>query len=118
MSNILRIPELKPMEVAALRASTTPPILLDVREPHEHQWASLGDGVVTAPLSHLAAQGLQALPLEARDPQAHLIIFCHHGVRSAQVVLWLRQQGWNQVYNLQGGIDAWASDIDASVGRY
>lgn len=118
MSHFFQIPELKPVEVAALRAAPNPPILLDVREVYEYHWASLGAGVVTAPLSDLAARGLPALPPEASDPQTPLIVFCHHGVRSAQVVLWLRQQGWDQVYNLQGGIDAWAAEVDASVGRY
>ncbi|MBC7994862.1 MAG: sulfurtransferase, partial [Rhizobacter sp.] len=43
---------------------------------------------------------------------------CHHGVRSLQVVAFLERQGYEQVYNIAGGIDAWAREVDASVPLY
>ena len=94
-------------------------ILLDVREPIELTYANLGEGVLRAPLSELAQQGPDALPNEViADKNAEIIVMCHHGNRSAQVTAWLLQQGWLNVHNLDGGIDAYAAAIDPSVGRY
>jgi rhodanese-related sulfurtransferase len=50
--------------------------------------------------------------------ETEIVVMCHHGVRSAQVVSWLRQQGWTNVWNLSGGIDAYARDVDPAVGFY
>lgn len=105
-------------EVAARRAGGEQFILLDVREEYERRWADLNSGVYYAPLSELATHGVSALPTAAQDKQAEIVVFCHLGQRSLQVVWWLRQQGWENVWNMTGGIDAWARTIDASVGRY
>jgi rhodanese-related sulfurtransferase len=43
---------------------------------------------------------------------------CHHGGRSAQVVQWLSARGMDNVINLRGGIDAWAREVDQTMGRY
>lgn len=112
------LPEITPAELARRRAAGDAPLLLDVREPYELRAASLGEGVALAPLSALSRYRLEALPESARDRQAELVVFCHHGVRSAQVVAWLRQQGWQNVYNLRGGIDAYAREVDPSIGLY
>lgn len=94
-------------------------ILLDVREPFELARANLGEGVVLAPLSDLAQQGPDALPdAVTADKNAEIVVMCHHGNRSAQVTAWLLQQGWTNVLNLDGGIDAYAAIVDPSVGRY
>lgn len=94
-------------------------ILLDVREHYELPRAALNDPRVTvAPLSRLAQVQLAGLPEGAQDKEAAIVIFCHHGVRSAQVTQWLRQQGWQNVVSMAGGIDAWANEIDPSVGKY
>jgi rhodanese-related sulfurtransferase len=94
-------------------------ILLDVREPGEHYYASLGGEAENAPLSELAERGVDALPTAVRaHKEAEIIVMCHHGVRSAQVVGWLRQQGWQNVFNLTGGIDAYALVVDPTVGHY
>jgi rhodanese-related sulfurtransferase len=66
----------------------------------------------------LAAQQLAALPDAAQSKEAEIVVFCHHGMRSAQVVAWLRGQGWTNVLNMNGGIDAWARQVDPSVGLY
>ena len=118
MSNPWSIPEISPGEVARRRNAGEEVLLLDVREPVEWQMASLGDGVLTAPMSRLVREGPAALPADAKDQEAEIVVFCHHGVRSAQVVAWLRQQGWQGVLNLAGGIDAYARDVDPSVGLY
>jgi rhodanese-related sulfurtransferase len=57
-------------------------------------------------------------PLPALDKEATVVVFCHHGIRSAQVAAWLLDQGWQSVYNLAGGIDAYARQVDPSIGFY
>jgi rhodanese-related sulfurtransferase len=56
--------------------------------------------------------------LEARADKAPLIVYCHHGVRSLNVVQWLREQGLEACQSLAGGIDAWSLTVDPSVPRY
>jgi rhodanese-related sulfurtransferase len=75
--------------------------------------------VVHAPLSELARKGNSALPEKLKNAQgAPVVVFCHHGIRSAQVAAWLLELGWTSVYNLSGGIDAYARSIDPSIGFY
>ena len=113
------VPGFSVQEVAQKRANGDDFVLLDVREPNELLYANLGENVLIAPLSQLARQGLEALPKEvAANKEAEIVIMCHHGNRSAQVTAWLRQQGWTNVFNLDGGIEAYAIAIDPAVGRY
>jgi rhodanese-related sulfurtransferase len=112
------LPEITPAELARKRADGESFVLLDVREPVELGYANLGDGVEVAPLSRLAREQLAALPTAVQAKETEIVVMCHHGVRSAQVVSWLRQQGWTNVWNLSGGIDAYARDVDPAVGFY
>ncbi|WP_420628127.1 rhodanese-like domain-containing protein [Candidatus Leptofilum sp.] len=113
------VPGLSVQEVAQKRENGDNFILLDVREPNELLYANLGSGVLTAPLSKLARQGPESLPEAVlADKDAEIVVLCHHGNRSAQVTAWLRQQGWTNVLNMDGGIDAYAIAVDPSVGRY
>ncbi|MCA9918720.1 MAG: hypothetical protein KC445_12250 [Anaerolineales bacterium] len=113
------VPGLSAQELAEKLKNGDNFILLDVREPFELTYANLGDGVLLAPLSDLAQQGPEALPDDVTaDKAAEIVVMCHHGNRSAQVTAWLLQQGWANVLNLDGGIDAYAAAIDPSVGRY
>lgn len=118
MANPFGVPGLSVQEVAAKIANEESFILLDVREPVELLYANLGDWVTKAPLSELAERQLEALPDALLDKDAEIIVMCHHGNRSAQVTGWLRQQGWSNVYNMDGGIDAYALEVDPSIGRY
>ncbi len=119
MPNHYGVPEISPGDVARRRAAGDSFVLLDVREPEELFYADLGEGVELAPLSHLGFMGTDALPASvAHDKTAEIVIFCHHGIRSAQVVAWLRQQGWTNALNLDGGIDAYARQVDPSIGFY
>ncbi len=94
-------------------------ILLDVREPVELAIAQLPlPNVKIAPLSDLARHGIAALPEEMQDQNIPILVFCHHGLRSAQVVSWLNSLGYRQVYNLAGGIDGYARQVDPSVRLY
>src|ERR1700722_8347149 len=88
--------------------------LIDVREPHEFAVARI-EGSELIPMRQVPVE-LQTL--EARADEAPLIVFCHHGVRSLNVVNWLRQQGVEACQSMTGGIDAWSLGIDSSVPRY
>lgn len=93
-------------------------ILFDVREAIELQLASFPLPHVHLPLSILARELFDALPPELHAKDREIIVACHHGQRSAQVTAWMRQNGWTNVYNLVGGIDAYAAEVDASVPYY
>ncbi len=118
MTNPYGVPAYTALDVAARRARGEQFVLLDVREPFELELANLGDDVVNTPLSELAARREAALPAALADRDAEVIVLCHHGNRSAQVTAWLRDVGYTRVFNLDGGIDAWARDVDPSVGSY
>lgn len=118
-SNGYRSRLVPPVELAAWLRDQPDGILLDVREPLEQHWAALKQNQVRhAPFSQLVEDGLAALPPELADPARPVIVFCHVGMRSAQVTAWLISQGWTKVFDLAGGIDAYAAQVDPSVGRY
>ena len=119
MGNPFGVPEYSVQEVAEKRSRGDDFVLLDVREMMELRYANLGDNVAVTPLSELAERQTEALPESiAKDKDVEIVVMCHHGNRSAQVTAWLRQQGWTNVYNMAGGIDAYAIAVDPSVGRY
>ena len=86
-------------------------MILDVREPWEVAICAIA-GSINVPLSTLP-HNLNRLP-EAGP----LVVLCHHGMRSMQAVAWLRQNGFENATNLQGGIDAWARQVDTSMATY
>jgi len=85
--------------------------LLDVREPHEFSMAKI-EGSTLIPLGTLPKS------LNQLDPADEIVALCHKGMRSADAVGFLLQQGFSNVKNLIGGIDAWSVEIDHSVPRY
>ncbi|MEA5446030.1 rhodanese-like domain-containing protein [Gammaproteobacteria bacterium AB-CW1] len=85
--------------------------LLDVREPSELALAAV-DGALHIPLAQLP-QCLDRIPR-----QRPLIVMCHHGVRSAMAADFLERQGFEDVSNLLGGIDAWSQEVDDDIPRY
>ena len=87
-------------------------MLLDVREPWEFQMASL-PGSLPMPMGDVTSRAHAEL-----DPDAHIVVLCHHGQRSLSVAMWLRGQGFERAQSLAGGIDAWSRVIDPSVPRY
>jgi len=87
------------------------PWLLDVREPWEFSTARL-TGATLIPLGDLA-QHVAEVP---RD--ADVVVYCHHGMRSARAVSMLRHGGWTRVRNLIGGIDRWSIEVDQRMPRY
>jgi rhodanese-related sulfurtransferase len=89
--------------------------LLDVREPWGCALAPLklpGVATLAIPMGSVPAR-LDELPRTQS-----VVCICHHGARSAQIVAFLMQRGWTDVYNLAGGIDAWSTQIDPSVPPY
>ena len=96
-------------------AGAPPLLLLDVREEWEFDLAAIH--VTGASTQHIPMNAIPARfgELDAAQP---VVCICHHGARSAQVVAFLERQGFDAVYNLAGGIDAWSAQIDASVPRY
>jgi molybdopterin/thiamine biosynthesis adenylyltransferase/rhodanese-related sulfurtransferase len=105
------VDEITPTALAARLERGDAPLLLDVREPHE--WA-----IVRLPDARLVP--LDSVPdvLETLDRTAEIVVYCHHGLRSAAAVDWLREQGFARVRNLVGGIDRWTIDVDPSLRRY
>lgn len=94
-------------------------ILLDVRELPELAQAKVEDPrLEVMPLSRLAGEGPAALSESVRGQEIPVYILCHHGNRSMQVTAWLVKQGYKNVFNVRGGIDAYASQVDNSVGFY
>ena len=111
--------ELTPAQVAAKRQAAEEFLLIDVREANELQRANLGKGVIHMPLSELAAKRLDGIPSEvSADKDAEIVVMCHHGSRSAQVVGFLTANGWTNVINMKGGIHMWAVTVDSKVGTY
>jgi rhodanese-related sulfurtransferase len=86
--------------------------LIDVREPWELATAHI-TGCLPMPMGEVPARAHQEL-----DPDERLVVICHHGIRSMNVTVWLRNQGFEQVQSLRGGIDAWSAEVDPSVTRY
>lgn len=117
--NQFGIPELTPAEVDAKRQAGENFLLVDVREANELLLANLGADVIQMPLSALAAQRLEAVPAElSADKSAEIVLFCHHGARSAQAAAFLKANGWTNVINMQGGIHQWAATVSPDVGTY
>ncbi len=114
--NIAQVLQLSVEQARALCAGAAEPLLLlDVREPWEAALASMRiEGVDTK----LVPMGEVPGRLDELDPARSILCYCHHGVRSLQVVAFLERQGYASVYNLAGGIDAWSCEADASVPRY
>lgn len=102
--------EISVNELAALRQTTAPFILLDVREPFEHQICHL-DGILVP---------LQTLPEKLRelDKESYYVVLCKHGARSRLAVDYMQQQGFQHVSNVTGGICAWAEKIDPHMTKY
>lgn len=110
------VSEIPVTELARYLAETDPFVqLLDVREPEEIAIAAL-PGFVNLPLSQFERWSGEIG--DRFDPEADTLVLCHHGVRSAQMCLWLQQQGFTNVKNISGGIDAYSRAIDRSVPRY
>lgn len=107
--------QLAATEVRGLLDAGPPPLLLDVREAWEFELAAIrlpGATTLHMPMGQVPQR------LAELDRTQPILCICHHGMRSAQVVAFLERAGYESVYNLAGGIDAWSTLVDAGVPRY
>ena len=86
-------------------------LILDVREPSELKTAAI-DGTLNIPMGDIPARYN-----EVPDDRP-VVVMCHHGIRSMQVVIWLQKHDYDNVINMAGGIEAWSTHIDPSVPKY
>lgn len=94
-----------------LQAADDAPLLLDVREPQEFAYCRI-HGAVSIPLGELPRRAHE-LPAERE-----IVAICHHGMRSLQAAAFLQQTLALDVINLQGGVAAWAREVDPSMKHY
>ena len=107
------VPEISVADAAKLMESEKPPRLIDVREEEEWAFARIS-GAELLPLSQWPDIALEKLTDKSRP----LLIHCHHGGRSARAAEYLIEQGFTDVTNLAGGIDAWSVVVDPALLRY
>jgi rhodanese-related sulfurtransferase len=103
--------EITPQEVQQRQERNEELFILDVREPWERQAASI------IPSQHIAMADIPSR-LQELDPDQHIVVICHHGIRSLTVTDWLRKQGFEKVQSMSGGINRWSLEIDPEVPRY
>jgi rhodanese-related sulfurtransferase len=87
------------------------PVLLDVREPWEYQTCHLQDALLM-PMNTVPARQQEL------EPDAEIVCICHHGARSMAVAAFLERQGFTDVINLDGGMHAWATQVDPKMPTY
>jgi rhodanese-related sulfurtransferase len=104
--------EIMPDELKRKLDAGEPVVVLDVREPWEVQTASLANA------RHIPMGDVPARAHQELDPDDHIVVVCHHGVRSLNVTNWLRQQGFENVQSMRGGIDRWSRTVDPKVPIY
>ena len=102
--------DISPQDLKAKLDRREPLVLLDVRDDWETALCRLDNA------THIPTEEIEFRTAEL-DPADEIIVYCHHGVRSAAVANFLRQQGFKAV-NLAGGLDSWASSIDRTMKRY
>jgi adenylyltransferase/sulfurtransferase len=106
--------EVTPTDVEARRKAGEKLCLIDVREESEWRICRI-DGANLVPMNTVPGRVAE---LEAQAGATPLIVYCHHGVRSLQVVHWLRRNGVENCQSMAGGIERWSVEIDAGVPRY
>jgi rhodanese-related sulfurtransferase len=104
--------EISSGQVKSLQKRGETIMLLDVREPWEWETSRL-EGAKHIPMGDIPSRAHQEL-----NPDDHIIVLCHHGVRSLSVANWLRQQGFEKAQSMRGGIDGWARTVDPKVPLY
>ena len=92
-------------------ADRPPPLLLDVRETWEFKICHV-PGAINIPMELIPAR------LQELDEEQDIVCICHHGMRSANVAMFLHGQGFQHLYNLQGGVAAWAAQVDPGMPQY
>lgn len=87
------------------------PTIIDVRQAEELAICKI-EGSMHIPMDAIMERK------EELDNDAAIVVMCHHGMRSAQVAMYLEQQGFSDITNLEGGIASWANEVDPSMAQY
>jgi adenylyltransferase/sulfurtransferase len=106
----MNIPDMSVQELDALRQANADVFILDVRNPDEYALCNLGGHLI--PMNELPTR------LGELNPEQQIVIHCHAGGRSRRATEYLIQQGFKNVFNLRGGITAWANEIDPKMAKY
>jgi len=104
------VPDISVHELDDLRKADADIFILDVRNPDEYELCNLGGHLI--PLNELPTR------LNELNPEQHIVIHCHAGGRSRRATEYLMEQGFQKVFNLRGGITAWANEIDPKMAKY
>jgi sulfur-carrier protein adenylyltransferase/sulfurtransferase len=106
----MSIPDISVQELQALKESNADFVLIDVRDQWEHDICNLGGRLIP----------YRELPLRINEIEKdkQVIVHCQMGGRSSRAVAYLLEQGYTQVFNLRGGIKAWANEIDPTMKQY
>ena len=102
---------IEPSEVQSLRDKGEKFIFLDVREDEELEIAKISNAI-HIPMGDVPSK------VNLLDDEVPIVVFCNHGQRRAMVTQFLKQLDFDDVRNMQGGIEAWSIEIDSSVPRY
>ena len=102
---------LSPSELKKEIEDGRPVVILDVRQPQERSLCRI-EGSAFIPLPELGGR------IGEINPEDDIVVYCHHGSRSASAVSFLKKRGFKKVRNLEGGIDAWSRQVDPTVRRY
>jgi rhodanese-related sulfurtransferase len=105
------IAQISPAELTARLQAQDAPLVLDVREPWEFATCAIA-GATHVPMREIPGR------ISDLDSDREIVCVCHHGMRSLQVGVFLARNGFARVYNLAGGIDAWARDVEPTMPRY
>lgn len=110
-------PEITPNELKSILSSEEGPAfrLIDCREEDEFSLCRI-ENAELIPLSRFAEEA--SSKLLGGDDSVPVIVYCHHGIRSMNATLYLREKGLEKVWSLAGGIDLWSCQIDPEVPRY
>jgi rhodanese-related sulfurtransferase len=103
--------DISPQELKGRLERKEPVVLLDVREGWETALCQLENSV------HIPLEELE-YRLEELNAEHEIVVYCHHGIRSAAVASFLRGQGFAKAVNLAGGLDLWAQSVDRAMRRY
>ena len=105
-----RVRQISAPELAQRLDSPAPPVLIDVRTPAEREIACIAGSRLLDEAGHACLMSL--------DRGTPVVFACHHGIRSQAAAEYFLHQGFREVYNLAGGIEAWSRLVDPSVPRY
>jgi rhodanese-related sulfurtransferase len=105
------MPDISPQQLKARLDARQPVVLLDVRDDWETRLCRLENS------THIPMEEIE-LRVDELSQDDDIVVYCHHGVRSAAVANYLRQLGYTKAVNLAGGVDQWARTVDPSMARY